>query len=1281
MTKRLLNKKNLIIVIMLLCMFLLPNISYAATVNISTVFNQTVSSWFIIIRYVCLAVMLIGLIVLGIKAAVTTIAEEKATFKATFVHWLICLIIILLLHQFIYALIYTNENIVNGCKDLGEKLSGIDTTTSDDELDEVTLYETAVSKAYELKFTSGTIGMILYIMLVVYTIKFFFIYLKRYINVLILILISPVVFTIYAFRRVLQGRGGLVGTWVKELIYNIFIQSVHAAYYATLMGLTIRFMSDSLTAVGAILTIILFGFIFELDKIIRKLFNMVAGVKTVKTIDYESMIKHPVKTVDQFKGMATDAKMKFGEFKDNVQSGEIKEDITQGLIKFKNNATSAVSNAKNEIKETVKSLDGRNIEISKEAVEKEKKKMENPSIPAKILNGIQGFAYSTVGLGVTAVENISKKTKQELFRLKAFAKNQTEKLKQNSEMVKKIGFIIKNETKVRVNKMKNKAQNKVESNEEAKRDTVLNFNFPEIEIEELKNGIETSKGDIPAVVYAVKGPQAFIYKDVGSPHMGLSILASENYEKKIYKEPVKEKDRKTLSAPSIIRIKTKMPVIDEIEKDETEGQTIRNVQKIISIEEARKKYRFVRFNATSVKNITKGLNRRYVANDIALSTLAAVGQNIAVGGMSYRGTATPTIRRSSIKYTAKVQSHKQNKIQADIEAKKVIPFPSVWQRKQQLDVTLANYHERVQDGNWAVLGAISDDIVQTHEGKIEAKTEEIRKAENLDTVVKQLEDMGKAVRLNQNVAIIFGQDVQTASFNEDNKTARLTNEEPVKDFQMSNEEPVRFSQLNNAGTAQVATEISAEDAEATLEAVTDRAIIQTAIKLDMPLETIKFGENLEARKEVVTTLIDQGVIEAQVLKDDTALQTVIDGIENRQNIILTEKPSEYIDSVMQNEVIKTLKEMTQQTGNTDTSETVIDADFVQSEPDYDRLSDYIKKVAREAVKSEAQRMKTELMSEAQGIIDTAYEGIEEAKEVYSLEDLDKQAKEKIEATIEATKTKVKSAFKAKEPKEKKDTNSNADNRETFIVYVMGAVLLEGRYELPSGSRIYEAIKAAGGPTDEADLTAIPFYDFIYDGETIRIPKRSDDDIEKTLEKCRPIVEKVVKDYLVENNISDIEALKKLVHKKMLLSELQKALREQPVTKNQIANLLEERIKELKFIRDGLKKAKGNMKVVEKGKTKVKDSENIQNEKERQSKGVRNKLDTSLDEAIKKLNNFDEIAKDSEESNEKINDLLRQLDSQRELVLVNSSNSTKQEARLRYIDETPENMMNKLLGRV
>lgn len=1045
-------------------------------------------------------------------------------------------------------------------------------------------------------------------------------------------------------------------------------------------------MSDSLSAVGAILTIILFGFIFELDKILRKVFNMVGGVKTVKTIDYESMLTHPVRTAEQFKGMASDAKAKFADFRNNVKSGEIKEDISQGLVRFKNNAIEAAGSIKNDIKENVKSLDGKNVKISKEAVEKEKKKMENPSIPAKILSGIQGFTYNTVGLGVTAVENLSKKTKQELFRLKSFAKTQTEKLKQNATMVKKIGFIIKNETKIRINKMKKNNQSVEPSNEEAKKDTVLNFNSPEIQIEELKNGIETSKGDIPAVVYATLGPQAFIYKGLGSPHMGLSILASENYEKKIYRNPISEKDKRHLVAPALIRIKMNIPLEDDEEKEQPEAGTIRKVQriKVISIEEAKKRYQFVRFNGTAVRNITRGLNRRYVANDLALSALAAVGQNIMAGTISFRGTAAPTsIRRSSIKYTAKSQAHNQNKMQANIEFGKVIPFPGVRERKQNLDMAVSNYHERVQDGNWAVLTSISDDIVQTHEADIGSKTEKIRKAEDIDVVVKQLEDMGRAVRVNDNVSVIFGKNMQS------NVASQTPNEGTVKTQVMSNESQVRYAQKvaqNEPIDVQIATEIVAEDAETTLEAVTDRAIIQTAIKLDMPLETIKFGEDTEAREEIVTTLVEQGVISAGVLKDTDAMQSVIAGIENRQDVILNENPDKYIDSVMQQEIIKAIQEIPVQASEKESAtETVIDADFVQAEPNYDRLSDYIKKVARESVKAEAERMKSELMAEAQEIVDTVQEGIKDAKEVYSLGDLDKQAKEKLEATIEETKEKVKAAFKTKskikESKDKKDSNSNGDNRETFIVYVMGAVLLEGRYELPSGSRIYEAIKAAGGPTDEADLTAIPFYDFIYDGETIRIPKRSDDDIEATLEKCRPIVEKVVKDYLVENNISDIEALKKLVHKKMLLSELQKALREQPVTKNQISNLLEERIKEMKFIRDGLKKAKGNMKVVEKGKTKVKSSENLQNEKERQARGIRNNAEASLDEAIRKLNNFEENSEESAESNEKINDLLRQLDSQRELVLVNSSNSTKQEARLRYIDETPENMMNKLLGRV
>ena len=44
-------------------------------------------------------------------------------------------------------------------------------------------------------------------------------------------------------------------------------------------------------------------------------------------------------------------------------------------------------------------------------------------------------------------------------------------------------------------------------------------------------------------------------------------------------------------------------------------------------------------------------------------------------------------------------------------------------------------------------------------------------------------------------------------------------------------------------------------------------------------------------------------------------------------------------------------------------------------------------------------------------------------------------------------------------------------KDSIYVYVCGAVLCEGVYELPAGSRVYEAIQKAGGFTENAAVTS------------------------------------------------------------------------------------------------------------------------------------------------------------------------------------------------------------------
>jgi competence protein ComEA len=61
----------------------------------------------------------------------------------------------------------------------------------------------------------------------------------------------------------------------------------------------------------------------------------------------------------------------------------------------------------------------------------------------------------------------------------------------------------------------------------------------------------------------------------------------------------------------------------------------------------------------------------------------------------------------------------------------------------------------------------------------------------------------------------------------------------------------------------------------------------------------------------------------------------------------------------------------------------------------------------------------------------------------------------------------------------------------WVVYVTGAVMRPGVYEIPEGSRVDDAVKMAGGFTPKADAEAVNLAEEAGDGIHIRIPLRED----------------------------------------------------------------------------------------------------------------------------------------------------------------------------------------------
>lgn len=67
------------------------------------------------------------------------------------------------------------------------------------------------------------------------------------------------------------------------------------------------------------------------------------------------------------------------------------------------------------------------------------------------------------------------------------------------------------------------------------------------------------------------------------------------------------------------------------------------------------------------------------------------------------------------------------------------------------------------------------------------------------------------------------------------------------------------------------------------------------------------------------------------------------------------------------------------------------------------------------------------------------------------------------------------------------SNSSAQSGGAVLVHVTGAVISPGLYELKPGSRINDALAAAGGPTPDANTSAINLAEPVMDGTQIYVP--------------------------------------------------------------------------------------------------------------------------------------------------------------------------------------------------
>ena len=238
--------------------------------------RNSVAKYYYILRLVAMALSLVILIYIGIRMALSTIADDKAKYKKMLMGWAESLVLLFLMHYIISIILSfgsTFSNILLKAKNVLD---------SNGEMS----FESDILKTI-IPFLGTTSGWnylsyaIMYWFLIFIQTKFFLSYLKRLITVGFLILISPIVTITYPIDKAGDGKAQAFTVWASEFAINVFIQPIHAFIYLIFM-----YTAGEIAQYSKLIALLFLLSLTKVEKIILHLFNL-RNTVSLRPVDEE----------------------------------------------------------------------------------------------------------------------------------------------------------------------------------------------------------------------------------------------------------------------------------------------------------------------------------------------------------------------------------------------------------------------------------------------------------------------------------------------------------------------------------------------------------------------------------------------------------------------------------------------------------------------------------------------------------------------------------------------------------------------------------------------------------------------------------------------------------------------------------------------------------------------------------------------------------------------------------------------------------------------------------
>ena len=274
----------------------------APVFNSAKVLAPQISKWYVAIRNMVLVGLMVILLYIGIRIVISSTAGEKAKYKEHIKDWLIAVILVVFMHyimafaltitEYITSMLNSNNEMIKfqiDDEDAMKQIFGDEDYSqyknSDGTYD---LYVNLMGYArlqqqLETRDEYGNVTVnwnyigyaVIYLTLVIYTIMFLIIYLKRVIYMAFLTMIAPLVALTYPIDKIADGKAQAFDMWLKEYAYNLLLQPFHLLLYTMLIGSVMDLAVNNM-----IYALVALGFLIPAEKLFRRFFGFEKAATT-----------------------------------------------------------------------------------------------------------------------------------------------------------------------------------------------------------------------------------------------------------------------------------------------------------------------------------------------------------------------------------------------------------------------------------------------------------------------------------------------------------------------------------------------------------------------------------------------------------------------------------------------------------------------------------------------------------------------------------------------------------------------------------------------------------------------------------------------------------------------------------------------------------------------------------------------------------------------------------------------------------------------------------------